>query len=118
RTADEETGEETGERMTGRRKKFLYIAAGCVAALVFVYLGIAAYFSSHYLFNTEINGHDMTGKTVKQAEELLKEDIDEYVLELKEIDGSSETISGGEAGLIYESAAGLQRNMESQDIFL
>ena len=117
-TTGEGAGEDTAEKTNGRRRKILYIAAGCVAALVFVYLGIAAYFSSHYLFSTEINGHDMTGKTVKQAEELLKEDIDEYVLELKEIDGSSETISGGEAGLMYESAAGLQRNMESQDIFL
>ena len=51
----------------GKLRKILYIAAGCLAAIVLVYLGIAFYFRSHYLFNTEINGHDVSGKTVQQA---------------------------------------------------
>ena len=38
----------------GKLRKILYIAAGCLAAIVLVYLGIAFYFRSHYLFNTEI----------------------------------------------------------------
>lgn len=109
---------ENKEKNKGRHRKALYIAAGCLAGIVLVYLGIAFYFRSHYLFHTTINGHEVSGKTVAQAEELLKEDVGRYELLLEEIDGSSETIEGKEAGLAYESAAGLQQNMDRQNILL
>ena len=95
----------------GKFRKILYIAAGCLAALVLVYLGIAFYFRSHYLFNTEINGHDVSGKTVRQAEQLLKDDVARFELELEEIGGNSETIEGADIGLKFESAAELEMRM-------
>lgn len=102
----------------GKFRRILYIAAGCLAAIVLVYLGIAFYFRSHYLFNTEINGHDVSGKTVRQAEQLLKDDVARFELELEEIGGNSETIEGADIGLKFESAAELERILNGQGSFL
>ena len=102
----------------GKLRKILYIAAGCLAAIVLVYLGIAFYFRSHYLFNTEINGHDVSGKTVQQAEQLLKDDVAQFELELKEIGGNSESIAGADIGLKYESSANLEEILSGQKVIL
>ena len=102
----------------GKLRKILYIAAGCLAAIVLVYMGIAFYFRSHYLFNTEINGHDVSGKTVQQAEQLLKDDVAQFELELKEIGGNSESIAGADIGLKYESSANLEEILSGQKVIL
>ena len=65
----------------GKSRKILCIAAVCLAVVVLVYLGIAFYFRSHYLFHTEINGHDVSGKTVEQAERLLRDDVAQFELD-------------------------------------
>ena len=62
---------ETGNITKGRRRKMLWVSGIAVVIAAAVYLGTAAYFESHYLPQTEINGHDISGKTVEQAEELL-----------------------------------------------
>lgn len=108
------TDEKQGGK-TGNRRKILCIAAGCAAAVLLVYFGIGFFFSRHYLFHTKINGHDVTGKTAAQAEELLKQDVEEYVLNLKEINGGSETIAGADVGLVYEGADGLKKIMGGQN---
>ena len=103
---------------TGKFRKILYIAAGCLAAIVLVYLGIAFYFRSHYLFHTEINGHDVSGKTVQQAEQMLKDDVAQFELELEEIDGNRESIAGADIGLKYESAANLEKILNGQESYI
>ena len=102
----------------GTIRKILYIAAGCLAAIVLVYLGIAFYFRNHYLFNTEINGHDVSGKTVKQVEKLLQNDVAQFELELEEINGNRENIVGTDIGLEYESASDLGKILNGQRSFL
>ena len=102
----------------GKSGKILCIAAVCLAAVVLVYLGIAFYFRSHYLFHTEINGHDVSGKTVKQAERLLRDDVAQFELELEEINGNRESIAGADIGLEYEDSADLEKILKEQESFL
>ena len=101
----------------GKSGKILCIAAVCLAAVVLVYLGIAFYFRSHYLFHTEINGHDVSGKTVKQAERLLRADVAQFELELEEINGNRESIAGADIGLEYEESADLEKILKEQESF-
>lgn len=102
----------------GKSGKILCITAGCLAAAVLVYLGIAFYFGSHYLFHTEINGHDVSGKTVQQAERLLKDDVARFELELEEINGNRESIAGADIGLKYENSDDLEKILKEQESFL
>ena len=113
------TGNEGGRMgKTGKFRKILYIAAGCLAAIALVYFGIAFYFRSHYLFNTEINGHDVSGKTVRQAEQMLKDAVGQFEVELIEVDGSRESIAGADIGLKYESAENLEKILNGQKYIL
>ena len=102
----------------GKSRKILCIAAVCLAVVVLVYLGIAFYFRSHYLFHTEINGHDVSGKTVQQAERLLRDDVAQFELELEEINGNRESIAGADIGLEYEDSADLEKILKEQESFL
>ena len=118
--AGEKTAEDSGsaEEKPRRKRKALCILAGCAAAVLLAYLGAGLYFDSHYFFRTEINGHDMSGKTAAQAEAILKEDVAEYRLTLLEIDGGRETIAGADVGLVFEGAEGLQDILDAQDSLL
>lgn len=100
-----------------KKQKILFAAAGCVCLLLLIYLGMAFYFHSHYLFNTQINGQNFSGKTADQAEEAFMAGVDEYELTLYELDGASETISGDEIDLEYEEGTGLEELLESQNGF-
>ena len=107
---------ETGK--TGKRKKLLYAAAGITGIVALAYLGTAAFFGSHYLPRTVMNGHDISGMTVEQAESLLREDVGAYELSLTGITGETENIKGTEVSMEYEKGSGAQEILEEQNAFL
>ena len=83
-------------------KKPFIIAGSIVGGLVLIYLGVAAFFMSHFLVNTTINGKDFSGKTVADVEDYLKEQVDGYQLTLVEQNNITDTISGSEISLEYK----------------
>ena len=109
---------ETGNITTGRRRKILWVSGIAAVIAAAVYLGTAAYFESHYLPRTEINGHDISGKTVEQAEEMLAEDVNGYKLVLTGITGDTEEIAGSDISIKYEGSADAKEIMEEQNGFL
>ncbi|GFP74607.1 L,D-transpeptidase family protein [Clostridium fungisolvens] len=72
-----------------------------VSAFVLVYLVGAIYFSSHFFFNTEINGIDVSLKSHKEVEEIIKNGVKGYNLTLIERDGVKEEIVGQAIELKY-----------------
>lgn len=107
-----------GRRKRGINRKVLYAAGGCVAVLLALYLGGSFYFNSHFLPNTEINGHDLSGRTEAQGEDMFRGDVDTYELVLTELNDVTETISGEEISLTYEDGSGLGEALENQNSFL
>ena len=65
-------------------KKPWIIAGSIVGALAAVYLGISAFFISHFYIDTEINGQDFSGKTVSDVENYIKEQVQDYELTIVE----------------------------------
>lgn len=117
---DEES--EKSEGHVKKKSKFKKIAAITIGSIlgvsIVVYLGLAFFFKSHYYFNTEINGTDFSGKTVKQVEEYMAKQVEGYVLDLKAPDGEKEKILGSEIGLEYQPGKELSQYMEKQNPFL
>lgn len=72
-----------------------------IAVLVLVYLFGAIYFASHFFFNTEINGIDVSLKSHKEVEEIIKNGVKGYKLTLIERDGVKEEIVGQAVELKY-----------------
>ena len=98
-----------GSRGKGRRKKNKksmgkkpwIIAGSIVGGLLVIYLGVAAFFMSHFLINTTVNGKDFFGKTVDDVEEYLKNQVADYELTVLETNKISDVINGSDISLTY-----------------
>jgi lipoprotein-anchoring transpeptidase ErfK/SrfK/flagellar basal body-associated protein FliL len=106
-------------RRKGRKMKKLWIILGCIAAaLVIVYVGVSVFFNGHFFLNTEINGHDFSGKTTADVEEYLKEQVKGYELKVLEKDNKSDTIKGSDISLEYKENNEIKEALENQNGFL
>ena len=70
-------------KKSNRKHKGLMIAGFIFLISLTVYLGIAVFFSKHFLPGTTINGVSASGKTIKAVERLITEEIDGYQIELE-----------------------------------
>ena len=99
-------------------KTILGVLIGSAALLVIAY-GIGVfYYYGHFLYGTEINGVDCSGKTVAQAEKSIESQIASYQLVLKEREDKSETISASQINMQYISDGGVQELKDQQNPFL
>lgn len=102
-----------------RRGRKALIVAGCLLVfLIVVYLGVALFFNSHFLYGTKINGVDFSLKNVEQVEAYMKEQVENYTLTLEESDGTKEVIDGTDIGLEYVPDDELEQLVKGQQKFL
>lgn len=99
-------------------KKALIITGSIVGVLAAVYFGIAAFFYSHFLINTTINGKDFSGKTVADVESYLKEQVAGYELTLIELNNATDKISGSEISLVYKENSDVENALKGQNQLL
>lgn len=99
-------------------KKFFLITGGILGCLVLVYLGISAYFISHFYINTTINGKDFSGKTQAAVEDYIKQQVDGYELTIVEQNNDRNIIQGSEIGLKYKESSAIKDVMDSQNPLL
>ncbi len=109
----------TGDNGKGRTKRIvLYCAAGTLAVLLLLYLGISFYFSSHLFFNTSLDGYDCSGKTASQAEEILQKRAAEYELKIISKDGKSYVIPGQDIDVsMKNNEASIEKVIGEQNAF-
>ncbi|MDF2539604.1 MAG: ErfK/YbiS/YcfS/YnhG family protein [Herbinix sp.] len=88
-----------------------------LASIVFLYLLISIYFAKHYFFGTVINGVNVSLRSQEDAQQLIKNSIQDYKLELIERNGATETISGQELGLLYNENNGMFEIFQVQNQF-
>ena len=98
-----------------KKKKWLKITLGIMAlVIVGVYIGGIAAFHGKFLKNTDINGMDVSDKTVEEAEKLIREQAEDYQITLKERGNNSETITAEEIGYHYVSNGEIKNFQKSQ----
>ncbi|MFQ6794299.1 MAG: L,D-transpeptidase family protein [Thomasclavelia sp.] len=95
----------------------LFIIGGLLAAMIIVYLVGSFYFNQRFLKNTYINGIDVGGLTVEEANGELAKLVNGYTLELKFNDGNVESISGNECGVAYNEDNDVNAVLEKQSSF-
>ena len=102
------------------KKKQAWVIAGFVLlALATVYLGIAVYFSSHFFFQTTINGVDASGKSVQSVEKMIAAEIDQYQISIEPREGEAETIEGMAVGLkpVFDGTLEIELRKQNQFIW-
>lgn len=96
-------------------KKPWIIAGSIVGAFVVIYLGISAFFIGHFYIDTEINGHDFSGKTVEDVENYIKEQVQDYELTIIEQNNESDVIKGSDISLTYKESDDIQNALDAQN---
>jgi len=70
-----------------------------ITVILIIYFLIAVYFKNHFYFGSTINCINVSGKSVEEAYNCVKEEIDSYVLILKGRNGLNEKINGQDIDL-------------------
>lgn len=111
-------GADTDKVLKKSHKKPLIIIAIVVALLVLCYVGASIFFMSHFGINTFVNGQDCSFKTVEQVNQILKQEVDSYQLQIIERNGSTEAISGSDIDLTYVDNGAAQDLLDNQNPWL
>ena len=101
-----------------KKKKVLYIAAGVIAAVTVIYLGIVLFFSKHFYFNTIINGEDYSADTVNTAQDRILGISDQYMLTINGRDQLADTITAADIELRIEFGDEFANIIKEQNEFL
>lgn len=96
----------------------LWLAIGVLAVFAVAYIGVATYFNRHFLFQTEVNGQDMSLKTPEELETWLDTQVADYTLTFVERDGTEETIPGTEFALQRKNNEEIKKILKKQNAFL
>lgn len=112
--------EDVEEKVPKKRnmKKAGIIAGSIIGVFAVIYIGVSVYFMSHFYINTEINGHDFSGKSASDVEAYMKEQVKDYTLTILEKENKSDTITGEEIDLVYEANDEIKNALKQQNAFL
>ncbi len=104
--------------MSRGTKTVLFVFSVVVLTMIAVYLGICVYFNNRFFPGSVINGMDVSGKTVEEAEELIAADVSDYTVSLKLRNGQGENIDGGLMDFSYVSDGAVQELKDTQNSFV
>ena len=82
----------------------LAVAGGGLAAIVIVYCLIAANYRNRFLPNTFVNGFAVGSLSAADTEEILKQSVEDYQLEVGFRGGKNEMITSRDIDLTYVSS--------------
>jgi lipoprotein-anchoring transpeptidase ErfK/SrfK len=102
------------EKEKNKRNKII-IGMISFCTLLIIYFGMAAYFNNHFYFGSEINGINVSAKTVEDANEEMASELKVYSLNLKERGSKSEQIRGADIGLKYNSGGQFKNLKDKQN---
>lgn len=105
------------KRKKAVRKKAIIGTAIFLSILIAIYFGITIYFKSHFYFRSEINGIDVSGRTVDEVKEELEAELQKYTLSLKGRGDKNEKITAAEIGLKYTPEDGFKNFKDRQNPF-
>ena len=97
-----------------RNKKKIF---GTLGAILGVYLVLAFVFSFIFMPRTYLNGIKVGFKSYASASKLIKPTINDYVLTVRNLDGSQEHVEGSAVNLKYESMKWIKEALKEQNQF-
>lgn len=100
------------------RNRALIALVASLGVLLALYLIFTIYFSTHFFFHTEINGINVSCKTVKKTDELLAAEVQGYTLTLLGRNDVSDVITAEDIGLTYEATGDVANYLSAQNPFL
>jgi len=100
-----------------KAKRNLIIFTTFLLIFAVAYCGVAFYFSTHFLFNTHINGVNVSTLTPAEVRGHINNTIADYSLTIVRRDGDTEVIRGVDIDLAYYDTGEIQALLDNQNIF-
>lgn len=88
-----------------------------MAVLVVIYLGVSLYGKKHFLPNTMLNDMDISGKSAKQVEQQLEQELKQYRLTVLARNDKKVTIRGKDISLQPEFGDAILELLKEQNSF-
>lgn len=89
-----------------------------LSPLAVIYLSISIYFSNHFYYNSVVNCINVSGQTVKEANNTISSEINEYTLKLQGRENVNDEIKGNDIELSYKSNDSLEKLKKNQNPFM
>lgn len=86
-------------------------------SIALIYLLISIYFCSHFFFNTEINGVNVSLKAHSAANQVIRDYMKDYELQLSEKNSETEKIAGRDINLQFNEKIGISEIYHMQSSF-
>ncbi|MGH4138793.1 L,D-transpeptidase family protein [Clostridium sp.] len=88
-----------------------------IALILLIYLLVSLYFSKHSFFNTVINEVDVSLKAHEDIEDIIRNHVEDYKLQLVERNGEIEEIIGRDIGMEYNEKNSIYKVYPRQNSF-
>ena len=98
-----------------RRNAALLLSGIGAAALLVLYFAGASHFKNHFLSGSEMNGVDIGGLTLEEAETKAEAANQDYKLSVEGTNGVTETVAGSSIGLHYADDEEIAQLLGSQN---
>jgi|GEM_PF-173930 len=98
-----------------KRKKAGIIVGSIILALGLLYLGGVYFFTSHFIFNSTINGMNVALSNAEDAAALMDENIAQYTMTLVERNDQTETITPEQIDLVFKEKDAIPEMIQSQE---
>ena len=108
--------------MKGKHRKLvialIVILIAIVALAAAAYIITARVFTSRFYPNTKVNGFDASFRTAQEVEEDIRDEEEDYLLAVHDIEDRVTYINGKDIGYSYDSKGSVQKLIDEQDSML
>ncbi|SJZ73174.1 L,D-transpeptidase family protein [Garciella nitratireducens] len=105
------------EHLLKNKQKIIKEVIIVIFILTIIYFGMVKYFTDHFYFGTQINGVYVSGRNIGQVKKIMKSELENYTLVLKQKGNKTEQIKGQDIGLKYSFQEKIQELKEKQNPF-
>lgn len=98
-----------------KNKKIIYSICALILLLIVIYAGGIVFYHDKFLGNTQINGVDVSNKTISQVNHALSDQISNQSIDLIFNDGQKETLQSQQLGISYNENNSLSKLLNKQN---
>lgn len=109
--------EETVQKRRDKKKMVGYSLLAFVIVLICVYICLFTYYQERFLANTELNGMDVSKKTIQDVLDIYKGKGESYHLSIQENGKELLQIKGTDIDLKYEIESSIREMVEKQNFY-
>ncbi len=100
--------------MTKKKKILITVVSVILGLMVAGYIVTAVFFHNHFYSGTHINGINSTDMKANEVKKKLADQVQNYSLNVKKIDGSAETLTAEQLQLAFDDGGEIDRIMKEQ----